>query len=230
MKKKRKISHEERDQLFHQQTAADYDQNIVKKLVAYHDVFFNPWLRKLSGGRILDYGSGTGCLIGRILPFVSKYVGIDHSKEMIEIAQKKVNSKKVKFVLGNCLKLPFENESFDAIICQGIFHHLSDVEKGLKEVLRVSKAGADIFISEPIYPNKTLLKFKNFFRNEKQNASVEKPLDFESLQKLLKTNKITYKYFYSVWVPVPKFLQRIIIKIWSVTRFKGDMVFVYCKK
>lgn len=229
-KKDNKISHEEKDKMFHRQTAAEYDQNIVKKALVYHDIFFEPWLKQISGGVLLDYGSGTGCLTERILPYTSKYIGIDHSKEMLEIARKKVSSRKAKFVLGNCLKLPFKNESFDAVVCQGIFHHISGIEKGLKEVIRVSRPSADIFISEPILPNKTLLKFKKFFRKEKPSISVEKPLNVDYFLNLLHSNGIAYKYFYSIWMPLPKIFQRIIIRIWSVTKFKGDMIFIYCKK
>jgi len=44
------------------------------------------------------------------------------SKGLLEIAQ---NEKSVDGVRANCLKLPFRDKSFNALICIAVLHHLS---------------------------------------------------------------------------------------------------------
>jgi len=47
---------------------------------------------------------------------------MDMSKALLKIAK---NHKGVDGVRANCLKIPFKDESFDAIICIAVLHHLS---------------------------------------------------------------------------------------------------------
>lgn len=224
------MNHEEQDRLFHKETAKNYDKDVVSYASIYHDLFIKPWLKKLQGLDILDYGCGTGCLVESILPYVSSYTGIDHSKEMLEIAQRRNRSEKLKFLQGNCLDLPFENNFFDAVICQGIFHHLSNIEKGLDEVIKVSKIHSKILISEPIKPTSAILTIKNIFRKKEHSISVEEPLNISQFLELLNSRGLKYKIRYSIWVPLPRIFQLFIAKIWPSKRFLGDMVFIYIEK
>jgi SAM-dependent methyltransferase len=225
------MNHEEQDKLFHRETAVFYDQDIVRPAATYHDIFFKPWLKKLKGNeKLLDYGCGTGCLTEKILPHVGQYTGIDHSKEMLDIAKQKVGFAKVDFVIGDCLHLPFTDEFFDAIVCQGIFHHLSDASKGLREVIRVAKPQAKIFISEPIKAEYWLRRLKGFFSQKINNGSVEEPLDLEDFLRLAKLNRLDYKIYHSIWLPGPRLFQQIVIRFFRLIGLKGDMVFIYSEK
>ena len=49
------------------------------------------------------------------------YTGLDLTPAMIEQAKKK-NIPNATFVVGDCENFPFENNSFDAIICSMSFH------------------------------------------------------------------------------------------------------------
>lgn len=245
--KRAQSTHEERDRLFHKITAKNYDHDIVDKASIYHNIFFETWISQIKNGVVLDYGCGTGCLVQRILPHAKKYCGIDHSNEMLEIAWTKFRSEsdKITFIQGNCLKLPFTNEKFDAIVCSGVFHHVSDAEQGIDEVLRVSKHGAKIYISEPTepycfimklkrVPYSILMKFKRFLTEDKTNIqstqTVEKPLNRNEFLKLLDVKNIKYHYVAPVWIPLPKYLARILINFFLKINVDGDMVFIYVIK
>jgi|SRR3989344_4991376 len=45
------------------------------------------------------------------------------------------------FIVSDCYKLPFKDNSFDYIICSHLLEHLDDPEKFIKELTRVGKAG-----------------------------------------------------------------------------------------
>ena len=52
---------------------------------------------------------------------------------------KKLKYKGVQYVNGSALKLPFEDNSFDFVFCNGVLHHTTDPIKGIKEMYRVLK-------------------------------------------------------------------------------------------
>lgn len=85
---------------------------------------------------ILEIGCGNGknMLYRNDLHFS----GIDISKEQVEICK----AKKLNVIQSNMTKLPFEDNSFDSIICIATYHHLaSDEERkeSLYEIYRVLK-------------------------------------------------------------------------------------------
>jgi ubiquinone/menaquinone biosynthesis C-methylase UbiE len=96
-------------------------------------------------GKILDVGCGNG---RNLIPFAKlgfECYGIDFSKNMIEVAKKKFEKLKLKcvFKVADARNLPFEDESFDYVICVAVLHHLkkSECEKALSEIKRVLKTG-----------------------------------------------------------------------------------------
>ncbi len=60
------------------------------------------------------------------------------------------------FVNGSLLILPFKNNSFDLILCWGIFHHTVDPYNALKELIRVLKKDGYLILA--VY-QKTNLSF-----------------------------------------------------------------------
>ena len=129
------------------------------------------------GDRVLDFGCGNGRLAG-FLGFgrnepafakasAGKYVGIDISGKLIEIAKQKYSSEKTKFVkLAAASKrsdraankesgrttwqLPFPDNHFDIIFSIAVFHHFPSKEYALqvaKELNRVLKPRGKIVIT-----------------------------------------------------------------------------------
>lgn len=102
-------------------------------------------IKKLSNdlsGDILDFGCGS-----KPYEFFFKkktsYVGIDYKIEGREDRQKKVDF----FYDGQ--HIPFENESFDAIICTEVLEHVFNIEQVLSEFNRVLKKGGKALITTP---------------------------------------------------------------------------------
>ncbi len=79
--------------------------------------------------------------------------GLDISPEAIKKAEyfskaEKVNNS-TKFVQGSAEKLPFENEVFDAVSSTAVLEHLEHDVEAVKEIARVCKKGAKIYIVVP---------------------------------------------------------------------------------
>lgn len=76
-------------------------------------------------------------------------------KEWLKYAKKAKVDHLITYTPFNAEKMPFENASFDAIFILGALHHIGDIEKALKESLRILRKKGIICISEP---NKSLIK------------------------------------------------------------------------
>lgn len=104
--------------------------------------------------KILDVGTGTGILI----PYLSKAVGskgqitaIDYAKEMIKICKSKYGHlPNVSFSVNNIEDIDYFFDSFDSVICFGVFPHLENPEKALIQINRVLKKGGSLIISHAL--------------------------------------------------------------------------------
>ena len=98
------------------------------------------------GDRVLDVCTGTGDLVGALLPRVEdagSVVGLDFSAQMLAVAQKRFTDRpNVSFVQGDALALPFEDASFDGAIISFGLRNVVDIPAALAEMRRVLKPGA----------------------------------------------------------------------------------------
>lgn len=99
-----------------------------------------------SDQRVLDVGCGAGNftfdLIEAFRP--REVVGIDVSDRLIEQARKTKTDKgiqNVTFICGNAQELPFDNESFDVVVSNMVFHLLADQKASFLQTHRVLKHG-----------------------------------------------------------------------------------------
>ncbi len=96
---------------------------------------------------LLDLGGGTGELVN-YLPQNLEITIADPSEAMLKKGQKKRFSQPVKHILADGADLPFADNSFDYLIISDALHHFRRVDPALKEVARVLKPGAKIYILE----------------------------------------------------------------------------------
>lgn len=101
------------------------------------------------GAKLLDVGSGPGILTGLIVKDYPdlEVTGIDRSSEMIQFSQ--LTYPNHKWIQGQAEELPFEDESFSFILVSFLLIHVKDIQKVLKEILRVLKPGGRILLIEP---------------------------------------------------------------------------------
>jgi ubiquinone/menaquinone biosynthesis C-methylase UbiE len=96
------------------------------------------------GGDVLEVAPGPGYLALELAKSnIYRVTGLEISKTFIEIAQD--NAKKanvdVQFRQGNASEMPFEDKTFDFIICVAAFKNFSQPVEAIREMYRVLKPG-----------------------------------------------------------------------------------------
>lgn len=95
--------------------------------------------------RVLDVGCGSGLQSVHLAPHANEVVGIDLSKELIEVAKERCKAyDNVRFQVANACQLPFADASFDFLISYGdvLSHIIDGYEEAVAEMARVAKPGA----------------------------------------------------------------------------------------
>lgn len=106
-------------------------------------------LEKETWEHLLDAGCGPAPMITLLAEKYPKrhYTGIDLTPKMIEQAKKK-NIPNAEFIVGDCEKLPFEENSFDAIICANSFHHYPNPQEFFNSVHKVLKPNGRLILRD----------------------------------------------------------------------------------
>jgi demethylmenaquinone methyltransferase/2-methoxy-6-polyprenyl-1,4-benzoquinol methylase len=104
------------------------------------------------GSRALDVATGTGDLAIALADRGAEVVGTDFSEQMLAIARRKAPA--IRFEQGNALSLPYGEGWFDAATVGFGVRNFSDLDQGLRELVRVVKPGGRVVILEMTTPTK----------------------------------------------------------------------------
>lgn len=108
------------------------------------------------GMKILDIAAGTGSSSRPLVDKGAEVTALDFSHGMIEQGRKQ--NKNINFVQGDALKLPFEDNSFEVTTISFGLRNTSNIDKALKEALRVTKDGGRIVVAEFSHPVNPIFK------------------------------------------------------------------------
>lgn len=105
---------------------------------------------------LLDLGTGTGDLArGALSAFPNaRVVGADFTLEMMRVG---LRNGPLDFSTADALRLPFEDESFDAVVSGFLMRNVIDVRKALQEQFRILKTGGRIVILDTTRPRRNIL-------------------------------------------------------------------------
>lgn len=110
-------------------------------------------LRLAPGERVLDVCCGSGASAipaAETVGSAGSVVGVDLAENLLELARSKAKQRgleNIEFRSGDMTQLPFEEGSFDVVVCVfGIFF-VPDMEAALRELKRVLRTGGKLAIT-----------------------------------------------------------------------------------
>ena len=128
-------------------------------------------LKKYNPKTILDIATGTGDFaIEAMILNPEKVIGVDISAGMLKLGIEKINKlglqNKVELKIGDSEKLPFSDNSFDAITVGFGVRNFENLEKGIQEIYRVLNPTGTLIVLEFSKPNLFPIKqLYNFYFN-----------------------------------------------------------------
>ncbi len=104
--------------------------------------------------RALDIATGAGHTAFAIAPFVQSVVATDVTGAMLREARTLNSAKglRVAFLAADAHDLPFEDESFDLIVCRRAAHHFSEIDQALDEIYAVLRPEGRLLIDDRSVP------------------------------------------------------------------------------
>ena len=112
------------------------------------------------GSRALDVGTGTGDLAIELARRGAAVTGLDFAPAMLEVARRK--APEIAFERGDALALPHGDGEFDAVTVGFGARNFSDLDRGLREMARVTRVGGRVVVLEITTPQRAPLSW--FFR------------------------------------------------------------------
>ncbi len=132
--------------------ARDYDAMDHRQV---NEAFVHDFLLFWAGGTsVVDVGTGTAqipIILGARVPAV-EVVAIDAAQHMIDLGRANVRraglADRIRLERCDAKHLPFADSSFDAVISNGIVHHIPKPETVLAEMVRVTRPGGALFVRD----------------------------------------------------------------------------------
>jgi SAM-dependent methyltransferase len=101
--------------------------------------------------RVSDLGAGTGQIpieLARRAPTIH-VTAVDAARSMLPLASRNIDvaglTDRIEFVLADAKHLPFDSESFPAVISNSIVHHIPNPHEVITEAVRVTAPGGLLF-------------------------------------------------------------------------------------
>lgn len=122
-------------------------------------------VKKSNPKSILDIAAGTGDLSLSLAKKIeaATVIGADISQGMLNIAIEKCKKcnldSRVSFEVGDALDLRFSTESFDALTVAFGVRNFENLEKGLSEMLRVTKKDGLVVVLELSMPQNSVVRW-----------------------------------------------------------------------
>jgi len=108
----------------------------------------NTMMEMVKGQTVLEVGAGDGYCSSVLTSRGYDVMSVEISK----IRLKRIKEQGLKAVWGDVNNLPFEDNSFDTVICGEVLEHIPSIAQGFSELERVCKPDGRIIISLPIAP------------------------------------------------------------------------------
>jgi SAM-dependent methyltransferase len=122
--------------------ARDWGENELQQLPTYEAAIERAGIG--AGQTVLDVGCGTGVFLRAAADAGATVCGLDASAALLAIARERVPG--ADLCQGDLQRLPYVDDSFDAVCGFNAFFYADDMVAALREAGRVAKPGAPVVI------------------------------------------------------------------------------------
>jgi SAM-dependent methyltransferase len=106
------------------------------------------WIKKYTNENTAFLECGPGDMsLRRFLPKEIAYNAIEFGLSEFQVRRVLARDPRVNLVLGTIEAIPLPDSSVDMVACVEMMQHVPDVDKGLRELVRVCKPGAKIMVT-----------------------------------------------------------------------------------
>lgn len=146
---------------------------------------------------VLEIGCGVGltsCFLAQ--EFGCRVMSIDLSPEMVEWARKRAARKGLEgicqFRVADAQQLPFDDATFDALLCESVLAFVPDKAKAMSEYRRALKPGGYVGLNEGTWVRDNPPQdFVQFVRHAMSNAEFLFPSEWQALLQDAGFEKVT---------------------------------------
>lgn len=130
-----------------------------------------PRLPGLQEKYVLDVACGTGRWLEKLLRRGARSgAGVDFAPGMLAAAAGKPRLRG-RLLRADCLSLPFRSQVADLVICSFALAHLRDLAALARELARVAKRGADVFVTD-LHPEAYARGWQTRFRHRGETLEI----------------------------------------------------------
>lgn len=112
----------------------------------------------LAPGRVLDAGCGLGFFLSGLDDAWDKH-GLEFSRFAAEHA-----ARFAEVAVGSIEAAPYEDASFDVVICHHVIEHLPDPQRAIAELRRVLRPGGHLVLGTPDFDSGAARRYRERYR------------------------------------------------------------------
>ena len=173
-------------------------------LLAREERYLLPLLAHIKDKSVLDLACGTGRWLEHLIARGCKRgMGVDCSIAMLRVAGSK-NPLRKRLAGADCASLPFSSAAFDLAICSFALGHVGHLGLVVRELARVTKAGADLFVSD-LHPEAYIRGWRVGFRSGGASVQIEtRSWSVEEIIEAFCSNGFECQTYASLWLGEPE--------------------------
>lgn len=139
-----------------------------------------------------DIGTGTGVVAFALSKYCGDVVGIDISRDMLNIAKDKNDGENIVYKRMDAEDLKLKSDVFDIVVARMVFHHIKNWKQAMTECHRILKSGGRMVISEGV-PPVGAKSFHERFLKEKEERVILTVDDLVSMLESVGFSDIDFK-------------------------------------
>jgi ubiquinone/menaquinone biosynthesis C-methylase UbiE len=136
-----------------------YDRWHAERDVSDDDHHHAPWhelarehLGDVAGLKVIEIGCGRGGFARYLQQQGAHLIAADFSHQAVDIARRRLTGLPFcEVVVADIQAMPYDAETFDVAISLETLEHVPEPDRGLRELVRVTKLGGRIIVTTPNY-------------------------------------------------------------------------------